>query len=160
MTTATDVYSLGVLLYVLLSGQHPAGKALESPVTLVKAIVDAEPARLSDIVGPGKMRRALRGDLDTIVAKALKKNATERYSSVTAMADDVRRFLRHEPISARPDTVTYRVNRFVRRHAGGVATFALVAALVGGLIAVHTSRLAAERDHAQREAAKPKSATR
>ena len=154
VTTATDVYSLGVLLYVLLSGQHPAGKALESPVTLVKAIVDAEPARLSDIVGPGSMRRALRGDLDTIVAKALKKSATERYSSVTAMADDVRRFLRHEPISARPDTLTYRAAKFARRHAGGVATFAAVTVLVGGLIAVHTSRLAAERDRAQREAAK------
>ena len=154
VTTATDVYALGVLLYVLLSGQHPAGDALQSPVTLIKAIVDAQPARLSDAVAPGRMRRAFRGDLDTIVAKALKKNAGERYSSVTAMADDIRRFLRHEPISARPDTMSYRAARFVRRHAAGVTTFASVAALIAGLIAVHTSRLAAERDHAQREAAK------
>jgi tetratricopeptide (TPR) repeat protein len=84
----------------------------------------------------------------------LRKNATERYSSVTALADDLRRFLRHEPISARPDTLRYRTARFVRRHAGGVATLAAVVLLVGGLTAVHNSRLAAERTRAQREAAK------
>jgi eukaryotic-like serine/threonine-protein kinase len=154
VTTATDIYSLGVLLYVLLSGQHPAGKALASPVTLIKAIVDTEPARLSDSVAPGRVRRALRGDLDTIVAKALKKNAAERYSSVTALADDVRRFLRHEPIGARPDTLTYRAAKFVRRHAGGVASVVAAGLVVAGLVAVHTSRLAVARDQAQREAAK------
>ena len=85
VTTATDVYALGVLLYVLLSGQHPAGDAVDSPATLTHAI--------------------LRGDLDTIVAKALKKNPAERYGSATALADDLRRILLHEPISARPDTL-------------------------------------------------------
>ena len=66
---------------------------------------------------PARLRRALRGDLDTIVAKALKKSPAERYASVTALADDLRRFLRHEPIGARPDTLRYRAARFVRRHA-------------------------------------------
>ena len=120
VTTATDVYALGVLLYVLLTGTHPAGAAAHSPATLMHAIVEVEPRRLSDAVGqpespealashaarcgttPARLRRMLRGDLDTIVAKALKKNAAERYASVTALADDIRRFLRHEPISARP----------------------------------------------------------
>ena len=173
VTTASDVYALGVLLYVLLSGQHPAGHALGSPAALIKAIVDAEAQPLSDAVvsptqgeeaiarhavqcgtTPARLRRLLRGDLDTIVAKALKKDAAERYTSVTALADDLRRVLRHEPISARPDTLRYRAARFVRRHAGGVATSAGLVLLMAGLIAVHTSRLAAERDRAQREAAK------
>ena len=173
VTTATDVYALGVLLFVLLTGQHPAGRAAQSPATLVRAIVDGEPPRISDAVvsetetpetisrharqcgtTSARLRRVLRGDLDTIVAKALKKNASERYPSVSALADDLRRVLRHEPISARPDTLRYRTARFVRRHAGGVATAAAVVLLIAGLTAVHTRRLSAERDRAQREAAK------
>ena len=79
-----------------------------------------------------RLRRTLRGDLDTIVAKALKKNAAERYASVTALADDLRRYLRHEPISARPDTLRYRTARFIRRHARGVTMSAAVVLLIGG----------------------------
>jgi serine/threonine protein kinase len=169
VTTATDVNALGVLLYVLLSGQHPAGSAVQSSVTLLRAIVVTEPSRVSDVVASdgephdyatqrgttsSRLRRTLRGDLDVIVAKALRKNPEERYTSVAALADDLRRFLRREPITARPATVRYRSAMFLRRHPGSVAAFALVLMFVGGLIAVHTIRLSAERDHAQREAAK------
>jgi serine/threonine-protein kinase len=177
VTTATDVYALGVLLYVLLTGTHPAGAAAQSPATLMHAIVEVEPRRPSDVVGqpetpealsshavrcgttPARLRRMLRGDLDTIIAKALKKNAAERYASVTALADDLRRFLVHEPITARPDTLRYRATTFVKRHARGVAASAAVVMLIAALTAYHTVRLQTERDRAQREAAKARKAS-
>ena len=173
ITTATDVFALGVLLYILLSGQHPAGSAVQTPATLIHAIIDTEPRRVSDaVVGPAetqaaltrhalqcgttstRLRRALRGDLDTIVAKALKKKPVERYAAVTALADDIRRFLNHEPISTRPDTLRYRTARFVQRHVRGVTMSAAVVLLLGGSTAFQMSRLATERDRAQREATK------
>ncbi|HEU5180869.1 MAG TPA: serine/threonine-protein kinase [Candidatus Polarisedimenticolia bacterium] len=173
ITTATDVYALGVLLYLLLTGEHPAGPGPRPPAQLIKAIVETEPPRPSEVLrspragpdstadhafrrstSPDKLSRALRGDLDTIVAKALKKDPAERYTSVTALADDLRRFLRHEPISARAETLVYRTRKFMRRNRAVVAlaTLALVATiggLVGTLIEARTAR--AQRDFALRQ---------
>jgi eukaryotic-like serine/threonine-protein kinase len=172
VTTATDVYALGVLLYVLLTGQHPAGAGPHTPADLVKAIVDTEPTLPSNVVAPtkanaevaaqnaaqrtttpDKLSRLLRGDLDTIVAKALKKNPQERYGSVAAIAEDLSRYLRNEPISARPDTLVYRAAKFARRNQTAVALAALtfVAATVG-VITTRQQRNHAyrERDHANR----------
>jgi eukaryotic-like serine/threonine-protein kinase len=175
-TAATDVYTLGVLLYVLLTGQHPAGAGPHSPAELVKAIVDTEPTRPSDVVSsaktsadvttenaarrtttPDRLRSLLRGDLDTIVAKALKKSPQERYASVTAMADDLRRYLGHQPISARPDTLAYRAGKFVRRNRTAVvlaalALSAVIAGAAGTLIQARTARR--QRDYALRQAAR------
>ena len=159
VTTATDVYALGLLLYVLLTGSHPIDESARSPATLIHAIVTETPRRPSDVVDQARLRRTLRGDLDTIVTKALKKNAAERYVSVTALADDIRRYLRREPITARPDTLAYRAVTFVRRHARGVAASAALVVLLAGLTEYHTIRLETERDRAQREAAKARKAS-
>ena len=103
---------------------------------------------------PDKLQRLLRGDLDTIVAKALKKDPAERYASVTALADELRRYLRNEPISARPDTLGYRAAKFVRRNRTAVALAALAilataAGVVGTLIQARTARK--QRDFALRQ---------
>jgi serine/threonine-protein kinase len=135
ITTATDVYTLGVLLYLLLSGHHPR------PFT-------AENVRVSFDTPPKALRS---GDLDTILGKALRRDASERYQTVTAFADDLSRYLRHEPVSARRASASYRIGKLARRHRGGVALAALVgAALIGAT--VFSVRQMREAQH-QRDAA-------
>ena len=170
ITTATDVYALGVLLFLLLTGQHPAGAGRRSPADLVKAITETDPPKPSDTVAspriesslseagkrastPDKLRRQLRGDLDTIIAKTLKKNPDERYASVNAVGDDLSRYLGHQPISARPDAIAYRVGRYIRRHRVGVAVAAALVMLLAGFAvmqAVQLRRITRERDRADR----------
>jgi tetratricopeptide (TPR) repeat protein len=153
-TTATDVYALGALLYLLLVGRHPAGPPGTSPAALLRAILEIDPDRPSDLVADPRLRRELRGDLDTIVAKALKKRPEERYASVTALAEDLRRYLALEPILARPDSLAYRTAKFVRRNARSLAAAAAAVLALVAVVAFYGTRLADERDRERRAAQK------
>src|SRR5262249_55621777 len=103
---------------------------------------------------PDRLRRALGGDLETIVGRALKIDPCERYPSVAEFADDLHRFLAHQPISARADAIGYRARKFVRRHPRVVAAAAIVTAVIVGVVTFYTMRLATERDRAKAEMAK------
>ncbi len=151
VTTATDVYALGVLLFKLLSGRLPLSADGNDRLALWKAVVEQPAPRLSDSAKSGARgeagARALRGDLDTIVAKALKKPPAERYANAAALAEDLQRHLAHLPILARPDTWAYRSAKFLRRHrlavgAGGVAALALAASTA---VALHEARQARQQ---------------
>jgi eukaryotic-like serine/threonine-protein kinase len=128
ITTATDVYALGLLLSELLTGRGPGTDATQSPATLLKSILEDEPAQL-----PASIPGYLRDDLATIIATAVKKNPDERYPSASALGEDLKRCLNHEPISARPDTMVYRTRKLLRRHRlpAALALLAVVALLIG-----------------------------
>ena len=155
VSTATDVYALGVLMYLLLSGQHPtAGAAGITALERLRLLLENEPKPVSEQVRSSDARRAreLRGDVDTIVARALKSAPAERYANAAALADDVRRWLAHEPIKARPDSTGYRIARFTRRHrlgvvAGGLAALALGTSIGVGIVEAR----ATERQRVQAE---------
>ncbi len=130
ITAASDVYSLGVLLHVLVTGVRPYGRGTTTAAAALRAVLEEEPTRPSACVvdpqsdpgaDPGVPRRRLAGDLDAIVLKALAKSVGARYGSVDALAADLRAMLALQPVSARPRTPLYVAGRFVARHRGSVA---------------------------------------
>ena len=161
ITTATDVYSLGVVLYRLLAGRNPLDLdhlSLERAVTTICGVTPPLPSEVASDAAAATMqlghaerlRRQLRGELDAIVMVALRKEPDRRYATVQALGDDLQRYLKGQPVSAAPDTLGYRVAKFLRRRRGVVlgAAFGAVALLVGSGVALwqaHSARREARR---------------
>lgn len=154
ITVATDVYSLGVVLFKLVTGRTPFDFTGASAGEIERRICeDQPPVPSTAAAGPhAAWRRGLRGDVDTIILKALRKEPERRYASVEQLAADLRRCQTGLPVAARADTWRYRAGKFVRRHRAGLATATGVVTLVTGLAAFYTARLARERDRAQASA--------
>jgi len=169
ITTATDVYALGVVLYELLTEQRPHQFETYTPVEIERVVCDTEAPRPSDVVkgmrdeGGGMKAKTrglfssltphpsslLRGDLDNIVLMALRKEPARRYQSVEQFSEDIHRHLAGLPVAARKDTFSYRASKFARRHKAGVAVLVLLALFAVGMT-WQAARVARERDRAQR----------
>jgi tetratricopeptide (TPR) repeat protein/predicted Ser/Thr protein kinase len=159
LDTRSDVYALGVILYELLAGRLPYTLSLKLHEA-VHTIREGDPAPLSSI------SRVFRGDVETIVSKALEKDKTRRYGSASALAEDIRRYLREEPILARAPSASYQLQKFARRHKALVVSVAVVfVVLTAGVVAStleavrarRAERLAVEQlDRADRESATAK----
>ena len=175
---ATDVYSLGVLLYRLLTGHSPYGKLTESPVELERAIVEEDPPKPSTIVltntgdssidtaqrsserrgmSPDRLRKRLIGDLDNIVLKTLQKDPSRRYATAKLLQEDIENYLNDRPVAARPDSFAYRLGKAVRRNRLAVVTGVIFVTTIVSLVTFYTLQLTEERDRARLQATRAES---
>ena len=181
ITTATDVYSLGIVLYELLTGRRPYAVAQRPDNEAVRIICEEEPAKPSTsaqrtqdaslvgteplsqgIAGAGQINwRQLTGDLDTIVLKALRKDPERRYGTAEQLSEDLRRYLEGLPVLARRDSLRYRAGKFLKRHtAGAVAVGLLGLSLIGGMIATGWQARIAQRQRREADALRVKAERR
>jgi eukaryotic-like serine/threonine-protein kinase len=146
ITTVSDVYSLGALLYELLAGRgpHRFSNLHPSPTELLRVVSEEEPPRPSTVATDAQRGQRLRGDLDRILLKALRKEPAERYRGVGTFAEDLRRYLDGLPVRARPATFGYRAGKFLRRNKSGVAIAAVLAigAVAGTIMTLMSARQA------------------
>jgi serine/threonine protein kinase/tetratricopeptide (TPR) repeat protein len=162
ITAATDIYSLGVLLFELLTGHRPYRPAGPSLLEMERAICEQEPDKPSvagELRGlrPSEFERRLRGDLDTIVMKALRKEPERRYASVAEFSRDIERYLTGMPVKARRATIAYRGSRFLHRHKESLAAALAVLAIAAGIAAWEAHRVARQASAAlARNAQAPK----
>ncbi|GAB5536930.1 MAG: hypothetical protein Rubg2KO_31790 [Rubricoccaceae bacterium] len=159
ISTATDVYALGVILYELLVGTRPYTFETRSPSAIEHVVATAQPTRpstvaSSNVASPERLRRELAGDLDVICLMALRKEPDRRYGSAAALGDDLRRYRERLPVLARPDTLRYRLQTFARRNRTGLAATAVALLAIGIVTTLSFASVRAERDRARLEAAK------
>ena len=139
ITTVSDVYALGALLYEILTGQnaHRFSVPRPPPTELLRVVTQEEPVRPGAAATDASIARRLRGDLDNIILKALRKDPARRYTGVGAFSADIQRHLENQPVTARKDTLSYRASKFVQRNKIGVALALLVLfTLLGGIIGI------------------------
>ena len=154
LTTMSDVYSLGVLLYKIVVGRVPFTEEPSNPTSLARATLEDEPVRPSRAQRSHRgVRGAIPADLDTIILKCLQKDPERRYKGASELSSDLRRFLDHAPIRARDGDWWYYFSKCVVRHARTIATAATFLILISGFSVYHTNNLRSERDAAARAAA-------